>query len=446
MWDNKKSIWLVKVQNLLTRDVYIYEADFVLTAIGRFNDWKLPNYPGIKDFKGLIRHASNWDPTFDVAGKRVAVIGNGSTGIQLATNIQSQVAHLDHYARSKTWIAPDFIGDSTALQSFPIPEETRNSFDDVNVYLKYRKNIERNFWRGFDGWLKGSDSNEHAREEFIQHLKKRLTKKPELVESMIPEFSPHCRRLTPGPGYLEAITAENVDYIQTPIRRFTEAGIETVDGKHREVDAIFSATGANIDAVPPFSITANGKDITKLWSEGGEYGFPYSYLGLATPGFPNLLFILGPNGAGRSGTVPHNVEVQVTLFARILRKVSREGIKTIQPSKKATDDFVQYSDAFWKTTVLSENCRSWYNGGKPGSRIHGLWPGSSSLVSIISNDPRWEDWEYEYLSDTGNRLVWYFGNGSTRMESDSDHDITSYLVDPAKIDLKTLHEGWWNMP
>lgn len=115
-WDDKSSIWLVEVQNLLTGDVYVHEADFVLTMIGRFNDWKLSNYAGMEDFKGLIRHASNWDPTFDVAGKRVAVIGNESTGIQLATNIQSQVARLDHYARSKTWIAPDYLGDSTSLR------------------------------------------------------------------------------------------------------------------------------------------------------------------------------------------------------------------------------------------------------------------------------------------------------------------------------------------
>ncbi|CAI7614328.1 unnamed protein product [Penicillium palitans] len=445
-WNDGKSIWQVQIRNLLTGDLYVHETDFVLTAIGRFNDWKLPDYPGISDFKGLIRHASNWDPEFDVAGKNVAVIGNGSTGIQLTTNLYERAARLDHYARNRTWIAPDFMGDSARLQSFPIPEEIRESFADPDVYLKYRKGIEQNFWRGFDGWLKGSEGNENAREDFVQHAKKRLAKKPGLLESIIPDFSPHCRRLTPGSGYLEAITAENVDYVQTPIKRFTETGIETVDGKHRPVDAVFAATGANIDAVPPFPITANGNDITKMWSQDGEYGFPYSYLGHATPGFPNLLFILGPNGAGRSGTVPHNVEVQVTLFARILRKVSREGIKTIQPSKKATDDFVQYSDAFWRTTVLSENCRSWYNGGVPGSRIHGLWPGSSSLVSIISNDPRWEDWEYEYLTDTGNCLLGYFGTGRTNMENDLEHDITQYLIDPAEIDLKKLHEGWWNVP
>lgn len=444
-WDDQRSIWLIKVRDLRTEEVHTSEAEFVLTAIGRFNAWKLPDYPGIDDFKGLIRHTSNWDPEFDLSGKNVAVIGNGSSGIQLVSNIHSRVSHLDHYARNKTWIAPDFYGDSKSVQRVVIPEETRKSFENINVYLSYRKKLEANFYRGFDGWYKDSESNKQARKEFIKHAETRLRNAPDWIERLVPDFSPHCRRLTPGPGYFEAITQENVEYIQTHIKRFTQTGIETIDGKHREVDAIFTATGANIDAVPPFSITANGKDLTKLWAGDGEYGFPYSYLGLATPGFPNLFFILGPNGAGRSGTVPHNVEIQVTLFARMLRKAAREGIKSMQPSRKATDDFIQYSDAFWKKTVLSENCSSWYNSGKAGSRIHGLWPGSSSLVSIISNDPRWEDWEYEYLSETGNSLLWYFGNGSTKMETDPHYDITSYLVDPMGIDLKTLHEGWWNV-
>ncbi|KAI0136204.1 hypothetical protein BJ170DRAFT_698949 [Xylariales sp. AK1849] len=445
-WDEAKAIWQVRVQNLSTAQVYVYEADFVLTAIGRFNAWKLPEYEGRKDFKGLLRHASNWDPNFDPTGKRVAVIGNGASGIQLVANIQKRVARLDHYARNKTWIAASFAGDSTSIEPIPLPPDTKESFKDPKEYVKWRKDLEEKYWREFSSWLRGSEKNDRAREDFIQLMQGRLAKKPELLKNLVPDFSPHCRRLTPGPGYFEAITEDNVEYIQTHIKRFTETGIETVDGKHREVDAVFCATGANVDSIPPFSIIAHGKDLTKLWGEGGEYGFPYSYLGFATPGFPNLLFLHGPNGSGRAGTVPHNVEVQVTLFAKILRKVAREGIKTIQPSKKAVDDFVQYSDAFWKTTVLSENCSSWYNGGKPGARIHGLWPGSAALVTIVSRNPRWEDWEYEYLSDTGNRLAWYFGNGSTRMEADLGYDITSYLKDPADIDLRDLHESWWNVP
>ncbi|KAI1480393.1 FAD/NAD(P)-binding domain-containing protein [Daldinia eschscholtzii] len=445
-WDEKKSVWNVKVHNLSTGETSSEEFDFVLTAIGRFNAWKLPDYPGINDFKGLLRHASNWDPNFDPTGKRVAIIGNGASGIQLTANIQKQVKHLDHYARNRTWVTASFAGDETSIEPIPISPELRESFKDPKEYVKWRKELESKYWRGFSSWLKGSELNEKSREEFAELMRKRVARKPELIDRIIPDFSPHCRRLTPGPNYFEAITEDNVDYIQTPIKRFTETGIETADGVHREVDAIFCATGANRDMVPPFSIWAHGKDLSKLWEQDGEYGFPYTYLGAATPGFPNLGFIHGPHGSGRSGTVPHSVEVQVTFYAKLLRKVAREGIKTIQPSRKAADDFVQYSDAFFETTVLSENCSSWYNSGRPGSRIHGLWPGSAAHVTIIYREPRWEDWEYEYLSESGNRLAWYFGVGSTLKEQDPNVDIVPYIKDPATIDLRDLHESWWDLP
>ncbi|KAI1761691.1 FAD/NAD(P)-binding domain-containing protein [Hypoxylon sp. FL1150] len=445
-WDESKSVWNVKVNNLSTGETLTQEFDFVLTAIGRFNAWRLPNYDGINDFKGLLRHASNWDPEFDPTGKRVAVIGNGASGIQLVSNIQKRVKHLDHYARNKTWVAASFAGDETSITPIPISPELRESFKDPKEYVKYRKELETKYWRGFASWLKGSELNDKAREEFIEIVKKRLAKKPELINSIIPDFSPHCRRLTPGPGYFEAITEDNVDYIQTRIKRFTETGIETTDGKHREVDAVFCATGANVDMVPPFGIWANGKDLSQLWRQDGVYGFPYTYWGVATPGFPNLGFIHGPHGSGRSGTVPHGMEVQIAFYAQLLRKIGREGIKTLQPSRKAADEFLDYSDAFFATTVLSENCSSWYNGGKPGSRIHGLWPGSAAQQTIVYRHPRWEDWEYTYLSDTGNRFAWYFGVGSTKKEEDPESDITPYIRDPATIDLRDVHESWWDLP
>lgn len=104
-WDETRSQWHVKINDTKTlqpRDEYY---DFVVPAIGHFNEWKLPEYPGISSFKGHLRHSSNWDPAFEPAGKRVAVIGNGASGVQVVPNLQKIVAHLDHYARSSTWIA-----------------------------------------------------------------------------------------------------------------------------------------------------------------------------------------------------------------------------------------------------------------------------------------------------------------------------------------------------
>jgi hypothetical protein len=126
-----------------------------------------------------------------------------------------------------------------------------------------------------------------------------------------------------------------------------------------------------------------------------------------------------------------------------LRKVSRQGIKTITPSQQAADDFVEYSDAFFPKTVLTDNCSSWANGGKAGQRIHGIWPGSAAHATIVRREPRWEDWEYTYVTKSSNRFA-YFGNGWTKKEMDPESDMTSYLKIPSEVDLRELHESWWD--
>lgn len=229
-----------------------------------------------------------------------------------------------------------------------------------------------------------------------------------------------------------------------PIKRFTPNGIETVDGKVREVEAVFCATWANTDSAPAFSMIARGIDLNTAWKPDGKFGFPYTYLGIATPGFPNLLFTYGPHGSVDAGTVTNHVENQLTHFAKLLRKVSSQGIKSIVPSPRAADDFVAYGDAYFPTTVFTEHCSSWYNGGRPGGRIHALWPGSAAHANFAHRDPRWEEWEYEYLSPSRNRFA-YFGNGWTKKEQDPDSDMTSYLRVPDDVDLRTIHENWFDV-
>lgn len=361
-WIANEGQWELKVKNLDTQEIAVERFDIVITAIGRFNAWKLPDYPGINEYEGHLRHSSNWDPNFDPKGKTVAVIGNGASGIQVVPELQKVVKHLDHYARSPTWIAGSFAGHDRKAEPMYFSPEQLKDFQDPKKYLKYRKEVEGNYWRRFAAVFKNSKENLTAKADFKAIMAKRLEDKPELLDSIVPDFSPNCRRLTPGPGYLEALTKDNVNYIKTPIKRFTKTGIETVDGVHRPVDAIICSTGANVDLSVPFPLIAGNLDLSKAWKPDGAFGFPYTYLGVSTPGFPNLFFVHGPNAAGASGTLPHSVENQVTYLARILRKVSTEGIKSIVPSKAAADDFVEYCDTFFPKTVLSENCSSWSNG------------------------------------------------------------------------------------
>lgn len=157
------------------------------------------------------------------------------------------------------------------------------------------------------------------------------------------------------------------------------------------------------------------------------------------------VFLAGPHATGPSGTVPQAVETALTYFAKVLRKASSQGIKSLSPSTAAADDFVDYCDAFFPTTVLTDNCSSWNNGGVPGRRIHGLWPGSAAHITIVRREPRWEDWEYERENKV-NRFA-FFGNGYTQAETEESADLTSYLrANGQEVDLRDLHESWWDTP
>ena len=244
VWDPAESVWNLTIHNSQTGETVTEKADFVFTAIGRFNAWKLPDYPGISDYKGLLRHASDWNLDFDPTDKKVAVIGNGASGIQLVANLQKVVSQLDHYARNKTWIATSWAGDERTLGPQPYSEEQKALFAaDPEAYKAFRKELEDKYWRRFSAFFRGSKENLELRDKFTDIMRERLKKKPELLSQLVPDFSPNCRRLTPGPGYLEAISEDNVAYINDRIAKFTPTGIEAVDGQHRAVDAVFCATG-----------------------------------------------------------------------------------------------------------------------------------------------------------------------------------------------------------
>ncbi|KAJ8607848.1 hypothetical protein MRB53_040041 [Persea americana] len=434
-WNDKDAQWKVELGKKGSMSTEYF--DFVILATGIFNTWKMPDIPGINDYKGHLRHSSDWDANFDPTGKSIATIGNGASGIQLTAAIQKIAGHIDHYARSKTWIAGSWNPNTKERKDTPMPftDEEKEVFKSPESYLKYRKDLEQKFYRDLDSYLVNTEKSKKARQTFTEAMKVRTEDKPELLEKLIPDFPPQCRRLTPGPGYLEALTQPNLSFIQTPIKRFTATGIETTDGVHREVDAIICSTGANVSYAPPFPVVAGEYDLSRDWKQDGKFGWPYTYLGVSTPGFPNLAFVMGkltnmmnaeliisgPHPGGPSGTVPHAAETQITYVARMLRKMSSQRIQTI--------------------TNMSRNCSSWANGGIPGARIHGYFPASASALTNIKREPRWEDFDYTY--DRPENRFAYWGEGRTKREYDENHDMTPYLKLAKNIDLRDIHEQWW---
>ncbi|KAL2876602.1 hypothetical protein SGCOL_008180 [Colletotrichum sp. CLE4] len=224
-WSEEKAKWVVQIQ---TDDgVITDEANFLITATGHFSDPKLPQYPGIDKFKGHLRHTSNWDPKFDAKGKRIAVIGNGASGLQVLPQLQKVATSIDHYARNKTWVAAPIGGED--LADF-VANNIEDARSDPEKYLSFRKALEGKLFSRFGGIFKDGPQNAAAENYIKELMRARLGANSELADEIIPEFPVGCRRLTPGPGYLEALNAENVNYITDRILEFTETGIRTVDG------------------------------------------------------------------------------------------------------------------------------------------------------------------------------------------------------------------------
>lgn len=353
------------------------------------------------------------------------MIGAGSSGIQIVPHIQPKVRKLHHYVRGKTWIATPMGMDQIVKrgaegENFTYrPDEIEEWARDRESYLKYRKEIENTIQSGSEVVLRGSQAQLAARDIFSSLMAKRLSKKPELLEHFLPSFSPLCKRITPGPGYLEALTEDNVEVIFDPIDRVTETGIVTKDGTQRDVDAIICATGFNthFNFLPIY-----GRNGSQLFMENQAGPRTANYLSLAVDEFPNMFMLLGPNAGLGHGNLLITMERVADYTAQALRKMQIENIRTMQPSSRSVSNFTTFCDKYFQRTVYSEECSSWY---KTEGRITGLWPGSSLHAIKALENPRWEDWEYTYHDDdeTG-----WLGDGSVRADWDADADKGYYLT------------------
>jgi cation diffusion facilitator CzcD-associated flavoprotein CzcO len=434
-WDESLSKWVVRLQNINTGAEFTDVSDVIYRGVGGLNQWKWPDIAGLHSFQGKLIHSANWDLSYDYKGKKVAVIGAGSSGIQIVPSIQPNVRRLDHYIRGRTWISTPFVADEVRargaeISNFDYTKEEQELWSkNPELYLEYRKRLEHELQGVHSVTHKESELAKGAKTEFTELMRKRLKKKSYIAEHLIPEFSPGCRRLTPGPGYLEALTEDNVDVIPTSIEEINAYGIKTADGKQRDVDLIVCATGfdtTNRNGLPIYGI--NGVKLQDRWHD-----YPETYMTMAVDKFPNMFMSLGPNSAVGSGNLLILIESFAEYIAKALAKMQTENIRTMQPTKTAVQSFSKFCDAYFANTVFSEECNSWYKGGKSKGRVSALWPGSSLHAIQAMRHPRWEDWEYTYVD--GNSWGW-FGDGFSAMDSDPALDRTFYLTQNPKM----IHE------
>lgn len=489
-WLADEAVWDVQVRDLAagttgttgtTESITHDTAPFLINAQGRLSQPRMPAIPGLlTDFRGRVVHTAAWDRTLDVTGRRVAVIGNGSSGQQILPALLPAAAHIDHYVRSPVWIAPALHADadrgvSPASAANPGAHQysaaDRAAFAaDPDAYLAYRRRLEAGLHRSkFRRNIRGSPENDALRRACLDTMLQRLGGSSEWLARLTPDFAPGCKRLTPGPGYLEALVHPDhkVSYIDHhhPLVRATADALVTADGVHRPVDIVVAATGFHSGFVPYFpTLGRNDVDLRLAWSsgpplQGHRPGYPASYFGVMAADMPNYFFVLQAQSNGGGGAIPLQAELSATYIARVLRKMQLQRYRSITPKTAAVADFANYCLGHFQDKVVTDSCSSWLkaetvvdsstNGAAEAPRSFRnvvWWPGSGHHRIQASLDPRWEDFDYERCQspDALQNRYHYLGNGwTTREQVGGEDNLTAYLKTPDNIDLRSLHEDWF---
>ncbi|KAB8219456.1 hypothetical protein BDV33DRAFT_204369 [Aspergillus novoparasiticus] len=428
-WNENDGVWKVTVErDGVQRDEF---AEILISGQGVLCHPSWPTIPGLRHFKGKVVHSAEWDHGFDYSHKRIAVIGNGSSGIQ----ITPQMANLPgteviNFVRGGGWIyyripPSRHLGRTTDEVNPTYTEEEKTRFQDPEYHHQYRKGIIDRTNKAYKLFLKGKN-NEEAVRFGTEQMAAKLNHDPELCRILIPKWEVGCRRVTPGPGYLEAFSKPNCNLTDSPITHISGNAVHTADGNIFECDVVVCATGFDVSHRPRFPLIGqNGANLAEKWADE-----PESYLSVATAGFPNYFIFSGPNSLGGHGSLVEALNWTGDYFVKWIKKIATEDIKSVVPKKSAEEAFVRYGDEVHKTIVWTGSCKSWYKRNKANGRVTALFGGSALLFNRLISDLRPEDFDIEYRSANNFRFL---GNGFLEYEMDPEQDLSWYVELPEPL-------------
>lgn len=340
---------------------------------------------------------------------------------QLAKVVDS----MDVYVRTQTWISPaPGINEPTANDpdmdsEYNFTEGSLDMFKDPQVLRDYRAAIMDRRIENFKRAIADSDLQKRAQEIFRKSMLERLGDTPKgrkLAEYLLPSFPVGCRRQTPGPGFLETLTQDNIDLRWDDVARITEKGIMTRSGEEKEYDVIVCATGFDTSFRPSLPmIGRNGVDLAKKW----ETEKPEAYFGILVPDMPNYFCFIGPNSPISNGSLVLGIQATAVYVYKWLEKLQTEMVSSFVVRQDANDEYNQHMQQFLERTVWTRGCRSWYKRGTVDGPVVAIYGGTSFHFMEALKNPRWEDCHIERLPDARSNRFAYLGDGFSLRETKS---------------------------
>jgi cation diffusion facilitator CzcD-associated flavoprotein CzcO len=356
-WDDATSKWLVDTTS------GNFTADILVGAVGALCEPSLPDIKGIENFQGEVFHSARWNHDAKLQDKRVAIIGTGASAIQIGPAIADDVSHLDVYQRTAPWVMPRHDRAYSKVESLVYK----------HVPFAQRAAREAIYW-GREAYVLG-----FAFEPRILQAAQRIAerniakgiKDRELRAKVTPDWQIGCKRILISNAWYPMLAKDHVDLVTDGIAEIRGNSIVSSNGTVREVDAIVLATGFHVTDSPTYEriVGKDGRTLAEVWDEQGQQ----AYKGASVAGFPNMLFVVGPNcGLGHSSMV-YMIESHLNYLSSALNAMDKQDFATfdVRPEiQKTYNENLQkhMQRSIWQTG----GCASWYL-DKHGNNTT-LWP------------------------------------------------------------------------
>lgn len=363
--------WLAHVTNS-DGDSETLEASVVISAAGLFNPPREPDIEGLSTWTGERWHSARWPEDGSIKGKRVAIIGNGASCMQVGPEIQHDVESLTIYQRSNHWAAP--------FEQFRkrVPDPVRYLLREVPLYQAwYRVRLGWTFNDRIHSSLQKDPHWEHPerslnaqndghRAYFTQYVKAELGERAdELLDKVLPSYPPFGKRMLMDNGWYRMLRNPRVELVDDPIERIDRDRVITSDRVEREAEVLVLATGFDVLRMLNTyeTVGRSGRTLRDVWDDDNAQ----AYLGTVVPDFPNFFMLYGPNlQPGHGGSLIFSMEMQLRYVMDVVRRMCEQGLGAVEISRDVYDQYNAAVDAAHDQMVWSHPGMSTYYRNKRG--------------------------------------------------------------------------------
>lgn len=396
-WDEAQAMWRI---SLVDRDGgrETLTARSVISAVGFLNRPHIPSFAGADQYRGVAFHSARWRHDVPLEGKRVIVIGNAATGVQLIPEIAKVAGHLTIFQRSAGWslINPEYdrrirSGEQWAIEHLPYFAGWMRA-----LLFNWAQDLTPEWMKIEPDWPQDGRSvsrvNHMMRERMIADMQRIMADRPDLLAKIVPDYPPFVKRPTIQTGnFYEALKRDNVELVTDAIECFTPVGIRDRTGREHPADVVIFATGFQAQKfLTPMVIKGrNGLELNEYWQDR-----PGGYLGMLVPNFPNFYMMYGPGtNLGYNGNLIYNSEVQAHYIGGCIRMSIESGWKQLEIREEVFEEYMERTGRKLEEFVWSTSYGTTYFRNAKG-RVTTNSPWSLYEVWTWSREPRPEHFIY----------------------------------------------------